>query len=790
MLPSLTTSSSNDPRAILELSDSCGSSRTAATVESGPAPAHQLQVSVQSCRTLVATLSVFLIIVGFVVAFTVCDIDLTSFSSVDKSDDQRKELLDYYNSISGSIANVVEKIIGVVLQAVIAIGMLSLATEMTLYDYRSWYSRYATVVVAAAIGFLITSGLSALNVQIVPGQVTIRMSAEDLVHTETTKVASDGGVLAMAWDKSASELTKGNPVLNTVFRSFILPFDASSDGICTMSEFAFAQPSVSFGYPSRSWHSRAALDVTGTQQAVQFNLNTDLDELKDESLPVSENVARDLLIDLLRYGWSWEAGPINISDSVMSDIFYSDEILEWKFAQNQSARSFSLAEVVNLTEDTRGADNFLQASTRMLRSALQFDNDNTSSTTVDYSTVKYARVPISDTVMFDSITLEIAYPSNINIFATNYLCSRNGCWDKQQSSTSRKEIRQDVRAYGQCLNKDGTEETRFYREDLVAVVNNSCVAMANSSIRIFGSGKRIVGDTWKFTPPNDTKQAPGIVDMTNVREIYSVTMGRLSWQVQDLSATYGAECTAPTCQGIRAIVNGSDSNSTHLILGETGIPLQVLKYSPISIAWIGDFWKSLVQVIEDQYTMNAVLPRMFDHLNDDADKMKLLTGTECSKENEIVIDGVLKNHLYIEDSHQTACIAAFHFLFQNAIEHQQIETGDTVASTQEPSFRFSGNDYQMDVRASIPIVSAVLSVLGCSVLLVIGVASVCYRNRSTSRIAELTEPWIIAEAMINDTKFPSLLLNLTLEREQKIVPLEQFQIKNVELVHETDTAEV
>ncbi|KAL3658187.1 hypothetical protein V7S43_016817 [Phytophthora oleae] len=169
--------------------------------------------------------------------------------------------------------------------------------------------------------------------------------------------------------------------------------------------------------------------------------------------------------------------------------------------------------------------------------------------------------------------------------------------------------------------------------------------------------------------------------------------------------------------------------------------------------------------------------------------MKLLTGLECSQENEIVIDGVLKNHLYIEDSHQTACIAAFHFLFQNAIEHQQIEIGDTVASNLEPKLRFSGNDYQMAVRASIPIVSMVLSVLGSAVFLVIGVASVCYRSRCTFKITELTEPRTVAEAMINDSKFPSWLLHLTLECERGgIVPLEQFQIRNVELVHETDDA--
>ncbi|KAL3658188.1 hypothetical protein V7S43_016818 [Phytophthora oleae] len=133
MIPSSATSSCDEPQVILELSASCDSSRTALTLDSAPAPAYPLKVSVQSLRTLGATFAVALIIAGFVIMFTVFDIDLTSFSSVDKNDDQRKDLLDYYNFVSGSIANAVEKIIGVVLQAVIAVGMLSFATELMLY---------------------------------------------------------------------------------------------------------------------------------------------------------------------------------------------------------------------------------------------------------------------------------------------------------------------------------------------------------------------------------------------------------------------------------------------------------------------------------------------------------------------------------------------------------------------------------------------------------------------------------------------------------------------------------
>ncbi|ETL89365.1 hypothetical protein F442_12120 [Phytophthora nicotianae P10297] len=131
--------------------------------------------------------------------FAFVDIDLASFDTEEKNEDQRKELLDYYNSVSGSIANAVEKFIGITLEAVIAVGMLSFATEFTVYDYRFRCSRYAVVLVTAAIGYLISSELSALNVHVIPSRVTIRMAADDMVlPTSVIAMVAEDGILAPA----------------------------------------------------------------------------------------------------------------------------------------------------------------------------------------------------------------------------------------------------------------------------------------------------------------------------------------------------------------------------------------------------------------------------------------------------------------------------------------------------------------------------------------------------------------------------------------------------------------
>ncbi|KAK1929085.1 hypothetical protein P3T76_015378 [Phytophthora citrophthora] len=746
---------------------------------------YPLDISVRTVRVLCATIVVVLAIVWIVVVFTCMDIELTSFNSDEKNEEQRKDLLDYYNTLSGGIANAISKIVELILQGLVAVGMLSFATTFTFYDYKYWYSRYSTALATVALGYLISSGLSALNVQVVPGEVTIQMNSSDLalpVLTNAT-VAVDG-VLDSAWDKSFSETTKGNSVLNTVFRSFILPFDASSDGICTSTDYRYPEASVSFGYPSRSWHAKATLKISDTEKAVQFNLNTDLDNLDNEELPMDENIAIDLLVDMLELGWSWVRDPIEMDNYFFDKLKYG-EALDRKFREDTSATSFSIAEVANLTKETRGEDNFLQASTRLLRSALYFNKEETSSLTIDNSTVKYSQTPISDVVVFDSLTLELSFPVNLS-FSSIYQCSRNGCWNK--IPLEGEGFNQHVRAYGQCLNKDGTEETRIYREnDDYSIDNTSCVGMSNSSIRVFSGGRRLAGDTLIFDAPESLDF--GGVKATQARQIYSVTMGRLSWRLQDLSTRYDAQCSAGSCQGVWAMVDSSEAGTSHLLLGESGIPLQQLQYGPISAAGYGNFWTYLVQVVDPRdWMVDAVLPRMFDHLDKKTDSLKRLEGQQCSKENELAIDRALKDHIYIEDSHQAACIGAFHFLFQSAVEHQPLDFSELVvqqgSSSSTPRLQFSGNIYQMTVRASIPFISMLLSVLGCAILLVVGVTSVYYRIRSTDRIRDLTDARTVAEAMINSIKFPPWLLQFTIEHQQESIPLEHVQIKSVELMQD------
>ncbi|ETL89387.1 hypothetical protein L917_11696, partial [Phytophthora nicotianae] len=324
----------------------------------------------------------------------------------------------------------------------------------------------------------------------------------------------------------------------------------------------------------------------------------------------------------------------------------------------------------------------------------------------------HCHVNISDTVFFDSITLEMAYPINIS-FNVPYQCSRNGCRYTIKDDTPG--FSQNVRAYGQCLNKDGTVESRYYREDgIPSYQNTSCVAMSNNSMLIFSGGKRIAGDTWSFQAP----PAWLLLDTTEARQVYSVTMGKLSWELKDLSTLYDAPCTAKECRGIWALVNSSDANSSHLVLGGEGIPLQDMEYGPIAFSGSGDFWTYIVQLLAPDVPLD-----------------------------------------------------------------------EDLRSGSAPRLQFNGNNYHMAVRASIPIVSMTLSLLGCAILLTVGTTSVCHRDRWADKVGQLTDARTVAEAIINDRKFPPWLLQMKLEHQQVSVPLEEFQIKQVELSRDNNNGD-
>lgn len=77
----------------------------------------------------------------------------------------------------------------------------------------------------------------------------------------------------------------------------------------------------------------------------------------------------------------------------------------------------------------------------------------------------------------------------------------------------------------------------------------------------------------------------------DMRTVYLITIGRLSWEVEDLAKPFDAECTGSTdCQGLRYKMQPESAKSDYLVVGESSLPLkQVDPFdfgSPRTSKWI------------------------------------------------------------------------------------------------------------------------------------------------------------------------------------------------------------
>ncbi|ETN19703.1 hypothetical protein PPTG_04932 [Phytophthora nicotianae INRA-310] len=209
---------------------------------------------------------------------------------------------------------------------------------------------------------------------------------------------------------------------------------------------------------------------------------------------------------------------------------------------------------------------------------------------------------------------------------------------------------------------------------------------------------------------------------------------RLSWKVENVASVYGANCASDAgCDGIRFPLEKSGNGSTTdvLLVSYTGIPTSLLSPINMNIYWysVGTTqWTILASTVEE--TRGAalttetrpalmVLPRNFEVANTTLAEYMTEFGS-CEMFIDKYIHQVEKNHLYIEHTLQPAYTAGLYVIFQNAMVRSQLPSNTSVYND-KTSLSFSGNSQDMYVRASVPWTNLILTVMGCIVVVVVGV---------------------------------------------------------------------
>ncbi|KAF1795526.1 hypothetical protein GQ600_6554 [Phytophthora cactorum] len=253
-----------------------------------------------------------------------------------------------------------------------------------------------------------------------------------------------------------------------------------------------------------------------------------------------------------------------------------------------------MADYLNLTTNSSGDSTFLSNAHEVIVN--YYNKAENASTTDDLAKLEFSRVDVSETMDDNSSSSNPFYQTMYG-----FLCNREVCLmpnlQEYTGSGATTTIYPRVQALAICLNDAGNEDLTvdftYYRADEVM---QSCKQRSTTSMVVVSIGKRI----------------EGAGRLVNARMVYSLTVGRLSWTVEDLASVYGANCaSADGCDGIRFPLEKSDNASTGdmLLVSDTGIPTSLLSPINMNINWFSvgtTQWTILASTMEE--TRGAALP--------------------------------------------------------------------------------------------------------------------------------------------------------------------------------------
>lgn len=309
-------------------------------------------------------------------------------------------------------------------------------------------------------------------------------------------------------------------------------------------------------------------------------------------------------------------------------------------------------------------------------------------------------------------------------------------------------------------------------------------------IKLF-NGSRIDGAT-PYVNDTDTDDLYWF-RMKNPRKIYSITVGRLSWQTTDLAQKYGAKCNAGTdCNGLYfPLSNGNQ----HVVVDEAHMPTPsgttLASYdNRIELEWFsGNTSTYNVDII---YPPNYRIPPDSLPLN--------LTDNTCAKFGSSYINSVMQQHVYSKDPVQPAYTAGLFWLFQNAAA-RNIESPSNSSNQDNVKLDFSGNLKWISPRVSTPLTSAIMSIVGCLLILIGGVV-VQFWSRSQTKQDEfqrhLFSAHNVGNVLFNTNQFPPLLLRIPIDQStpqdgiavaQEEEDVHNYRVVSMILRRQTDTKE-
>jgi hypothetical protein len=799
--------------------------------QAGAAP---LTVAVSIRRGRLAVLSTLVLAALVAIVFVLKQgVELSHFDASTKNATVRERLLDDYNSYSGNVASAFGKPIEIFVSLLAQLVSLQFMAYAFTQPTISWRQVWIRLVISAGIGYLISNGFNAANVQLREMEVRAVIVASDL--SVASQLSATAAARTTTVTNTVSENTPGNFITNTVLRNAVLPRVTFKQSICNWDNNRLEYqptadiplPTVDYGFTQREWQSRLlqeALPAKTLKMVVNPTNTTANEVVRIAELPMNASLAADLFLYMMTVGPNvlpW--GRVNnFVDQVDLDRRYPREPANTHFAEKTAVVTGLLPPSEKSTEEEK-RDWLLKAIPPAVRR--QFTNA-TQTSRRDIG-VEFSHVEISPTIDFDAVTFEAqidpsllatatsrsnstrytevlqsraAVGANCGPWRATCLVPKRVVYQPFPASRFTFDVLQQVHAFSTCVT-NGSESLTTIQAGLATF---SCRKSSNSSFMIMSVGTRLLADSFA---QNESVTGHGdAAKITNLRKTYSITIGRLSWRPENLATVFGAECGTASatqkCLGLQLPLSTSklstkglsadgEGKQQRLVVSTDGLPTQLIL--PSDVMWgFKPRAVSLVEVSEAPFNStlggDILLPHNVDKIdwqNSTTTNPNSDSAPNCDADLEGHIASKLNNHMYIEHGLQTAYTAATFFLLQDAVVKDTIVMDAAAKLT---TLNFDGNTQDVLVVVSTPFQNAVLTFVGCAILAVCVLSTVA--RTSLGPLSRITAPQAIARVMMDDQEFPGLLLHRRVieheGEENRGRKLGDFAISELVVVHQDD----
>ncbi|OWZ16471.1 hypothetical protein PHMEG_0009728 [Phytophthora megakarya] len=691
------------------------------------------------------------------------------------------DAIEVYNFYVGLVTSVVVKPLMALISAVVPAVLLCFLTQLTMKETNSKWSRLSLGLLGNVVLYFLLNGFMALYVSEETARVDAVIGDSDLAEYEATSITIDS-------DRASSA--------DTILRSAMLMADATAEnaqGQCTRPSPRRLPAQLNYGFPSRQWLSEMLPFAPETTQSniLSVSLSKGVSTTEDVTMPMELTTARNLVSYALR----------------ATDDFYREQNVQ------ANASDFELELPVDFDSasfnDVSMTQALVKAANNTLNRAVQ-TRSHLKNFSIAESSLEFVQFPWttdSGDLVFDGVTLEIpmdkeylrrdvklvndttksvVYGSEVldGLFEINAKeeCGRYGCVISPVGAaltTAPADEGSQVRALPICLDADGNE-------DYAATMNadgSQCEYRSSNSMLVLSFAKRIVGDAISSSLVKDSSGEGVIVLLTNARKIYQVTAGRLSWETTDLASKYDASCEASDCGGLAFPLSDDERI---VLVGSEHVPVNNLTaYSPSLLLWTPLVTSNVQEVdMSDILKSDFVFPKNFD----DTTGWTPVNGSRCERERGTFMDRVQmqSSHLYSERSLQPAYTSALFWLFQHGVVKQKLS---------ENTLAFAASVKYVDVSLSVPQLSALLTFVGCAMLIVMAVLVFFGGKSREADIERHFKPHHLARILLDDEAFSHRLLKCDLlnvgnKYLDSSELLDQFEISGLALRHRDRPSDV